>query len=602
MNSETILYNLSKNAENKDYEFKRLYRLLYNKDIYYKAISKIYKNSGSGIKGVTDETIDGFSEEKIDKLIEILKDEKYQPKPVRRTYIPKKNGKKRPLGIPSFSDRVIQEICRMIIDTIYEPVFSESSHGFREKRSCHSALHEIDMNFRSVNWFIEGDIEGYFDNIDHHVMIDILRRKIKDEKFIRLIWKFLRAGYMEDWKYYKTYSGTPQGGIISPVLANIYLNELDEYIEKELKSNFDIGKPKDKKRNTEYRKYERRNCRLKKKIDEEQDESKKTEMLKEYRETKKILVKLPYYESHSDRFKSMKYVRYADDFLIGVIGSKQDCVEIKSKIKDFLNDRLKIKLSEEKTLITHSSDEARFLGYDVTIRNDLITRRDKNGTTKRMYNRAVQLKIPKGTIERIIVQNKMVKNIDDKEWKILHRPNLLGLSDLEIISTYNSELRGLYNYYCMAENVSSKMWQLRYVMEYSCLKTLAGKYKSSIGKMKNKYRVGKEWGVRYDTKTGKKTTTFYKGFKRNRKPLHDYKIDVKPNNYVYQCTTELESRLKANKCELCGKTENTEFELHHVNKVKNLNGKTFWEKIMIAKKRKTLVVCTECHKKIHSER
>lgn len=600
-NSETILYNLSKHASNKEYEFKRLYRLLYNKDLYYKAIAKIYKNKGSGTKGVTEETIDGFGEEKIDLLIETLKSEKYQPKPARRTYIPKKNGKKRPLGIPDFSDRVIQEICRMIIDTIYEPMFSKSSHGFRENKSCHSALYEIDTNFQGSTWFIEGDIEGYFDNIDHHVLIDILRRKIKDEKFIRLIWKFLRAGYIENWKYKNTYSGTPQGGIISPVLANVYLNELDEYIENELKSNFNIGKPRDKKRNTEYRKYEMRNCRLKKKINEEQDKSKREEMIKEYKENKKTLLTLPYCESHSDRYKVLKYVRYADDFLIGVVGSKKDCVEIKKEISNFLKEKLKIKLSEEKTLITHTSKEAIFLGYAITISNDLATKRDKNGITKRSFNRVVKLNIPNNTIEKIIIKNGLVRDIDAKEWKILHRPELQGLSDLEIISTYNSELRGLYNYYSMAQNVPIKMWQLRYIMEYSCLKTLAGKYKTSISKLKKKYRVGKEWGIEYETKKGKKIVTFYKGFNRNKKPLHSLGIDIKPNNHIYQCTTELESRLKADKCEICGTTED-KFELHHVNKVKNLKEKAFWEKIMIAKKRKTLVVCIECHKKIHGKR
>lgn len=600
-NSETILYNLSKHASNKDYEFKRLYRLLYNKDLYYKAIAKIYKNKGSGTKGVTEETIDGFGEEKIDFLIEVLKNEKYQPKPARRTYIPKKNGEKRPLGIPDFSDRVIQEICRMIIDTIYEPMFSKSSHGFRENKSCHSALYEIDTNFQGSTWFIEGDIEGYFDNIDHHVLIDILKRKIKDEKFIRLIWKFLRAGYIENWKYNNTYSGTPQGGIISPLLANIYLNELDEYIENELKPNFDIGKPRDKKRNTEYRKYEMRNCRLKKKIDEEQDKSKREEMIREYKENKKILLTLPYYESHSDRHKVLKYVRYADDFLIGVVGSKKDCFEIKQEISNFLKEKLKIKLSEEKTLITHTSKEAIFLGYAITISNDLATKKDKNGITKRSFNRVVKLNIPNNTIEKIIIKNRMVRDIDAKEWKILHRPELQGLSDLEIISTYNSELRGLYNYYSIAQNVPIKMWQLRYVMEYSCLKTLAGKYKTSISKLKKKYRVGKEWGIEYETKKGKKIVTFYKSFNRNKKPLHSLGIDNKPNNYIYQCTTELESRLKADECEICGTNEG-KFELHHINKVKNLKGKAFWEKIMIAKKRKTLVVCIECHKKIHGKR
>lgn len=513
-NSETILYNLSKNAKRNEYKYERLYRILFNKDLYYKAIAKIYKNQVSGTKGMDDETADGFGEERIEKVINLLKDESYHPKPVRRTYIPKKNSKLRPLGIPSFTDRIIQEICRMIIDTIYEPTFSDSSHGFREGKSCHSALNEIQMTYPGVNWFIEGDIRNYFYNINHQILINILRKRINDERFIRLIWKFLRAGYMENWKCNNTYSGTPQGGIISPLLANIYLNELDQYINKELKPNYDKGKPKNRSINTEYRKVHMRNQRLSKKIKLEKNENNRLSMIKQYKENKKIIAKLPYYETRCIEYKSMKYVRYADDFIIGVIGSKQDCIEIKEKIKSFLNDNLKLELSEEKTFITHSKDFARFVGYDIKIGNDLSVRKDKNGVTKRMYNSVVQLRIPKGTIEKVIIKNNMVEDIGADKWKILHRPALQVLSDLEIVSAYNSELIGLYNYYCMAENVNKKMWQLRYVMEYSCLKTLAAKYRTSIANIKEKYRVGKDWGIRYKNQKEEKTLLFYKGFER----------------------------------------------------------------------------------------
>lgn len=258
-NSEIVLYNLPKHASKEHYRYDRLYRNLFNKDSYYKAYTKIYKNKGSATKGIDAETADGFGEEKICSLIEQMKDETYQPKPVRRTYIPKSNGKTRPLVIPSFTDKLVQEICRMLFEVIYEQKFPEYSHGFREAHSCHTALINIKNTFRGINWFIEGDIKGYFDNIDHHILISILRKRISDERFIRLMWKFLKVGYVENWKFKNTYSGTPQGGIISPILANIYLNEFDNYIIDELKQEFDIGEPKKRKRNTEYRKYESRN-------------------------------------------------------------------------------------------------------------------------------------------------------------------------------------------------------------------------------------------------------------------------------------------------------------------------------------------------------
>lgn len=481
--SEIVLYNLSKQAMKDGFEFDRLYRHLYNEDFYIKAYTKIYKNKGSATKGIDEETADGFGGEKIQAIIESLKDESYQPKPVRRIHIPKKNGDTRPLGIPTFTDRLVQEVCRMVLEAIYEPNFSNHSHGFRPKRSCHTALVEIKKTFKGVNWFIEGDIKGFFDTINHQILINILRKRIKDEKFIRLMWKFLKAGFVENWRFQKTYSGTPQGEIISPLLANIYLNEFDEYIENELKPSFDLGEPKKRKRNT-------------------------------------------------DTYKVMKYVRYADDFIVGVNGSKEDCERLKQAMKNFLKDHLQLELSEEKTRITHHTKFATFLSYDISIRHDLSMAKDKNGVVKRKYRGDVQLRIPNGTIENVIVKNKMVKDIDAKQWDMLHRPRLVGLPDLEVIEMYNAELRGLYNYYALAENVSNKMWQLRYVMEYSCLKTLANKYKSSVAKMKVKFRQGKHWGVKYETKQGEKIAYFYKdGFKK-KKEIFQSEIDQLPNFYV----------------------------------------------------------------------
>lgn len=255
-------------------------------------------------------------------------------------------------------------------------------------------------------------------------------------------------------------------------------------------------------------------------------------------------------------------------------------------------------------MITHCTETAKFLGYGIRIRDDMSTKSDKNGVVKRMFNGGVQLSIPSGTIEKFIVEEKMVKDINAEEWETLHRPALQGLTDLEIVELYNAELRGLYNYFSLAENVTHKMWQLRYVMEYSCLKTLAGKYKSSVAKMKQKYRKGKHWGITYQTKKGEKTAYFYNQGFTVKKPTFSKEIDEKPNLYVFKgTTTELEKRLLASKCEICGTDDPSKnYEVHHINKVKNLKGKKFWEVIMIAKKRKTLVVCEGCHEEIHSDR
>ena len=246
---KTILENLQKHSKEENYKYERLYRNLYNPEFYLQAYQNIYANKGAMTPGIDGMTLDGFGKDIVEDVIEKIKDHTYQPNPVKRVYIPKKNGKKRPLGISSTADKLVQEVIRMVLESIYEPTFSKTSHGFRQNKSCHTALLQIQGTFTGVKWFIEGDIKGYFDNIDHHVLINILRERIKDEAFIEIIWKFLRAGYMENWNYNATYSGVAQGSGFSPILANVYLDKLDKYIE-EYKLKFDIGKLR--KFNAEY--------------------------------------------------------------------------------------------------------------------------------------------------------------------------------------------------------------------------------------------------------------------------------------------------------------------------------------------------------------
>ena len=235
-----ILARISQNSlANKEEVFTKLYRYLLRPNIYFVAYKNLYANNGAATKGVNEDTADGLSEAKIDSIIKALADETYQPMPVRRTYIQKKNNRKklRPLGIPTFTDKLVQEVLRMILEAVYEPIFLDVSHGFRPKRSCHTALKQLRREFNGTRWFVEGDIKGCFDNINHTVLVGLLSNKIKDARITKLIYKLLKAGYLEDWQYHKTYSGTPQGGIISPLLANIYLHELDKFVMK-LKSEF----------------------------------------------------------------------------------------------------------------------------------------------------------------------------------------------------------------------------------------------------------------------------------------------------------------------------------------------------------------------------
>ena len=217
--SEKVLSSLAEHSSDLNYKFERIYRILFNEEMYARAYQNIGSKQGNSTRGTDGRTIDGMSMARIHSIIELLKDESYQPYPSKRIYIPKKNGKKRPLGIPSFDDKLVQEVIRMILEAIYEGHFEKCSHGFRPHRSCHTALASIQKGFTSMRWFVEGDIKGFFDNINHDIMIKILSERISDERFLRLIRKFLKAGYMENWKFHKTYSGTPQGGIVSPILA-----------------------------------------------------------------------------------------------------------------------------------------------------------------------------------------------------------------------------------------------------------------------------------------------------------------------------------------------------------------------------------------------
>ncbi len=598
-NPRNVLINLTKHSNDKDYKYERLYRLLYNEEMYLVAYQNIYSNEGNLTKGTDNQTIDGMSLKRIEKIINTLKDESYQPKPSRRTYREKKNGKMRPLGIPSFDDKLLQEVIRMILEAIYEEYFEDTSHGFRPKKSCHTALDKIQKTFTGVKWFIEGDIKGFFDNINHNKMIEILRDRINDERFLRLIRKFLNAGYMENWKFFNTYSGTPQGGIISPILANIYLDKFDKYI-KEYIETFDKGKKR--KPTYEYRKNATELEKIRKILKNTIDQNEKNELIKKIRQLEKDRVFIPYGEAMDKNYSRLKYVRYADDWLCGVIGSKEDCEKIIRDIKIFLYQKLNLELSEEKTLITNAQDKARFLSYDIYVRRNNLTKRDKSGRLVRNYTGRIVLEVSAETMKKRLLNYgamKLTYHNGKEIWKPTARYHLKDCDDLEILERYNSEIRGFYNYYCIANN-SSIINSFKYIMEYSMYKTYATKYRTTKSKIIKKYRINKDFGIKYKNAKGdEKIRLFYnEGFKR-KKEVSYFEVDKVPNGARYFSSTSLIDRLKAGKCENCGK-ENTKIEIHHVRKLKDLKGKDYWETLIISRKRKTLALCLECHKKLHN--
>jgi len=586
-----------KAKKDKNYTFKRLYRNLFNKDFYIKAYDRIYGNEGNMTSGVDNTTIDGFNIEIVEKIIETMRAERYYPKPVKRVYIPKEKGKKRPLGVPSFKDKLIQEVIRQMLESIYEPIFKDTSHGFRPNRSCQTALYKLKNTCRGANWVIEGDIKSFYDNIDHEILISLLRNKINDGRFLELIRRFVDGGYLEFKKVYKSLSGIPQGGIVSPILANVYLHELDVYMEEII---YKYTKGKRKKENPLYTKLYGKRVQLKKNGD--------------YNGAKYLLKQMQKLHSSNDmdeNYIRVKYVRYADDFVIFIIGSKELAKEIRSEIDNFLKNRLKLELNLEKTVITNLKDERiRFLGYEIAkTKEDTKIVKNTLGIKKRSINGSIQLLVPNEVIIKKLAP--YVKNN-----RSIHFGPRVNYPILDIINEYNAEIRGLYNFYSLATDVSRKLNKFKFYHYYSLAKTIARKEESSVKKViakygimvKNKNGTGTRniIGIKYLTKEGERVMTY---FNESIKRLDNPRTKMSDNLLIIKPRHQLIDRINANTCELCGrKGKNKEFEVHHVRKLKDIKRKYFkrgkiipnWVLIMSSINRKTLVVCKDCHNKIHS--
>jgi group II intron reverse transcriptase/maturase len=593
---ERVLNSLNEHSKDSNYRFERLYRILFNEELFYVAYQKIASNGGSTTKGSDGRSIDEMSLARIETLITSLKDESYQPHPSRRVHIPKKNGRTRPLGIPAFEDKLVQEVVRMILEAIYEGHFETTSHGFRPKRSCHTALLHIQKTFSGAKWFIEGDIKGFFDNIDHDVLVGILRERISDDRFIRLIRKFLKAGYVEDWTFHNTYSGTPQGGIVSPILANIYLDKLDKYV-KEYIRHFDKGtKRRPGKESNDLANERKRTVRKLKKV---KDGTEKAALVARLKAIEQERAAFPNGDEMDESYRRLKYIRYADDFILGVIGSKEDARRIKEDIKSFLSESLALELSEEKTLITHTSKSAKFLGYEITVTRDNHQRRDVQGRLRRTYGKRVRLNVSMATLrDKLLEYGVMeIKLRNGKEvWKPKCRSGLIFNDDLEILDRYNRETVGFCNYYLIANNCVV-LHNFRYIMEYSMYKTFAGKYRSTVRKINKKYRHNKLFTVKYEQKGVIKSRTFYKTSFKRRTTAFNGSCDIEPYSIADVSRTNLTDRLKAEKCELCGATG--KLIMHHVRNLKDLKGKESWKRLMSARKRKTIALCPSCHRLRH---
>src|SRR6266702_4390167 len=483
--------------------------------------------------------------------------------------------------MPEWSDKLVQEVMRLLLNAYYEPQWSSHSHGFRQERGCHTALREI-KKWDGTAWFIEGDISKCFDKLDHQVLLVTLREKIHDEKFIRLISELLEAGYLEDWKYNATLSGTPQGGVLSPLLANIYLDKLDKYVEQELIPEYTRGEAR--RRNAAYLNIQRKASYARKEG--------RTEDAKRLRQLQQ---QLPSKEPNDPDLRRLRYVRYADDFILGFNGPKEEAEEIKQKLEAFLREELKLELSQAKTLITHARTEAaRFLSYEIhTLHND-----SQRTDGQRRVNGKIGFRVPKD-----IIREKCQDYTE--EGKPIHRPEMLKDSVYTIISTYQAEYRGLVEYYRMAYNLYT-LNRLKWDIERSLTRTLAAREQIPVTQVYRKYKArliveGRPYkGLQVTVeREGKKPLIAQWGgipLKWNMKAV----LDDQPDR-IWSTTSELEERLLADTCEYCGSHERC--QVHHVRALKDLHVKgrkprPRWMVLMAARQRKTMVVCKTCHEDI----
>ena len=448
MQESAVVLGVLRERGRKGLPLTQLYRQMFNRDLYLLAYGNIYSNQGAMTPGVSAETADGMSEEKIDQIIEAMRHERYRFAPARRTYIPKKNGKLRPLGLPSWSDKLVGEVVRLLLEAYYEPGFSDLSHGFRKGRGCHTALRKIHDTWTGTVWFIEGDISDCFGSLDHEILLGILAEKIQDQRFLRLIRNMMKAGYLEDWEYHDTLSGVPQGGTVSPILSNIYLHKLDEFVERELIPQYTRGALR--KGNPEYWRVRARQNRARKRGDRAAA-----------RALEKQLRTLPSADPMDPGYRRLQYTRYADDHILGFTGPKAEAEEIKARLARFLRETLGLELNQHKTLITHArSQPARFLGYHVRIQHCDT----KLTSGRRSVNGKIALRVPPDVIKAQCARYRE----HGKPW---HRSRLQNLDDYDIVRTYGAEYRGVVNYYLLAQDVW-RLGTLHWHAVTSMLKTL----------------------------------------------------------------------------------------------------------------------------------
>lgn len=583
-----------KNTQNPNWINKDLYRLLYKEDMYVSAYEKIKRNYGALTTGTTKETFDGFSRKKILTVIETMQNNQYEFKPARRILIPKaKKGSFRPLGIPNPEDKLVQEVIRMILEAIYEGTFVEESHGFRPNKSCHTALRQVKQQFDGVKWVVEGDIEGAYDNINHRVLLTLLRRRIKDERFIQLIDRSLKAGYLYGNRPILSVTGTPQGSIVSPILANIYFHELDLFVKRIQADQEEVASATKRKTTKDYNALATGIQNQEQLIADCHDPTERRKLVNKLRRLKRKRASVQAYETKTIPVK-IYYVRYADDWVIGVNGPKIVAEQLKTRVAKFMMDTLKLRLSAEKTKLTYlKTTKALFLGYELVVNPNIKRMKLKTASGKMYYKRTTGHFIKLDAPIHSIVKRLYLKGFCDSKGKPISKSSWVGSEDRRIVQSFSYVLNGLANYYSGADN-QRKLIRIQYILQMSCACTLSHKHKSTLKKVFEKHGTNLTVKRLVDGKVKETSLPLRKYNKDSQKWLLKHTHQEPFEVFIARRTR---SKLSENCC-ICG--SNVQIEMHHIKNVRKAKDGTGFNKILGIINRKQIPVCRDCHLSIHN--
>ena len=600
---EERLKTLSMLNANPKFINRQLYRMLYNEDFYILAYERLKTNRGAMTAGINKAgNVDGMNMDIVRSIIRKLKDESYQPQPARRTYIPKANGKLRPLGMPNFKDKLVQECIKIILTCIYDgndnPTFSNDSYGFRTGRGCHQALKQGQSLFKGVIWVIKADVKSFYDNINHGILIKLLEKRIDDKRFVRLIWKFLRCGYMEDGKLFKPKKGTPQGGNLSPILSNIYLHEFDMFVNELKRKHGSKAEPCLKYRRVH---YQHKQARIKLNASDKESDKLYEYKKAEVKRLKEIQMNLPSRKVLNPRKAHFAYIRYADDWILGLRGSKQMANFIYKECLQFFQEHLDLEWSPEKSkLVRGTKEDIEFLGVYMSF----VRKRQKriatitHSTGIKETRRTVPMNDMKYVMSKADVCKRLAaKGFLDGDFNPISRKRMINMDVYEIAKVYKYTITGIENYYGFVHNISTLNF-IHHKLFMSLCKTLAHKFKSVKRKIMTKY--------------GGKVLTF-EG-KGNAKPiiipmcggltrdLGRFKIkiivdDVLPLPKFY--VSRAASWLNLDTCCICDKQGY--IEMHHVKHIHKI-GHTVkgFDRVLKSIHRKQIPVCLSCHWRIHN--